>query len=88
MLKSIDGCLEPFDCLLVRLRTLKYLSWLSLIVLKKDKYLIISENVLLIQKKLVILHSVWNKYQKIKQKNVDCNVEDLSNNREKSSDWK
>lgn len=35
---------------------------------KKDKYLIISENVLLIQKKLVILHSVWNKYQKIKQK--------------------
>lgn len=68
MLKSIDGCLEPFDCLLVRLRTLKYLSWLSLIVLKKDKYLIISENVLLIQKKLVILHSVWNKYQKIKQK--------------------
>ena len=37
-------------------------------VLKKFKSFIIDANILLIREKLVILHSVWNKYQKIKQK--------------------
>ena len=41
---------------------------------------------LLNQKKFVILHPVWNKYQKETTKNVDSNVENLSNHREKGSD--
>ena len=42
-------------------------------------------NVLQNRKKFVILHPVWNKYQKETTKNVDSNVENLSNHWEKGS---
>ena len=45
---------------------------------KNLKLNICQRNILVITKKFVILHPVWNKYQKTKVKTVDSNVEDLS----------